>query len=130
MFTVASLAAGQESGYMALPFESVFGSTWDVRRYDNGSFSTIDTGPGGFAGGDLALMRRDGDYVETYKSIDGGDNWLLRTRTLDTTYIGPFFFVLGVTGVETSWGDLGGGLRNRAHIYRILKAEAGVRLPA
>ena len=123
MYTVESVVLGAVDGYQGLMGQGVSGNFWILRRVDNGVATDIGLTPGSTdltAG--LALMRRYGNDVEMWHSTDGGASWTLRVTATDPTYInGPWFFVLGTTGVETGWSALGGGVKNRQVIYRVLK---------
>lgn len=118
MLTVASLAVGSREGYICVPHNNVGTDTWQLRKYTGlASFTEIHSVNLGPPNGAYVLMRRDGDLVETYVSADT-TSWTLVNQVADTTYLGPFFFVLGTTGTNEGWDAMGGGLRNRQHMYR------------
>ena len=127
MYTVDSLLhTGLPNGYQCLPHNSIGAWTWTLRRYDNGNPTAIDSGPEGTMGNtDIVLMRRVGTNIEVWHWRPSTDVWVLRHDVADTTYtIGPFYFIYGATGVETGWQGIGGGVKNRQHIYRWLRAPA------
>jgi hypothetical protein len=121
MYTVTSVALGKPNGYQALHGFGIGGIYFSIRRYDDGTPTEIaGSGPGPGTGG-IMLLRRNGNDVECWMSADNGANWTLMCSATDTNYVtGPFYFVYGDTGVETGWTIVGGGIRNRSHIYRWL----------
>lgn len=128
-YTIDSILLGAANGYQALHGVGVGGIYVTIRRYDGGVPTTPAQSGGSFTGrhGGIWLMRRNASDIELWSSGDSGANWDFEYAITDTTYTtGPFFFVYGNTGVETSWIGIGGGVRNRQFIYRVLRAQPGI----
>jgi hypothetical protein len=121
MYTTDSLTYGgaNVNGYQCIPWAAIGGTEWALRRYDNGVYTGLGAVSAGMVQDDIALMRRNGNNIETWRWSVASDTWTKINDVTDTTYMyGPWSFILGTTGVETGWKDLGGGLKNRQMIYR------------
>lgn len=88
---------------------------WSLRRYSNGGFTQIAGVLGGqhlSGGGDLALLRINGNEVEVFYSLDDGANWTMIMSATDTTYRTGLYLSLGIStddGGNPGWINFGGG---------------------
>lgn len=120
MFTIESVAVGERRGYICLPHNNVGTDTWSLRKYTGFTFVQIHSVNAAPLGLDvLALMRIKNGLIETWRSDDDGANWTLHNQVADPgDYVGPWYFVLGSSGHNEGWTEIGGGRTNRQHMYR------------
>lgn len=103
---------------------------WEIRRYDNGSPSTIafsETVGFGLSEGQMVLFRRNGDNVEGFRSTDGGTNWSSILSASATEYTTDLYAMLGAGGNVMGWDNFGGGPgRHIPQIYRWIIIPPGL----
>lgn len=113
------LTAGVEpDGYLMVMGQGVSGNFWDLRRYDDGQVTSIASAGGTLPGANYCLLRIVGAQVEVWMDDGTGLNWTLIASATDSTHRGAFFMHYGATGLNTGWGEVGGGPVVKSQIYR------------
>lgn len=119
----APVNSGRKVGYLAL-FGGGIGKAYQLRRYDGDPvWATLAEVGDGYP--DKILLRTNGPDVEVWGEDAGV--WSLKISEPDNTYRGPFNLFLGIED-PTSGGlcisCMGGGVKNRTQIYRVLRGLA------
>lgn len=113
---------GVRDGYTFHYGQSAGNNFWQIRRYDDGSLTSIafdNTPTEVLSEGHMALVRRNGNDIEGWHSTDSGANWTLILAATDTAYTTDLYAMLGAGGNVMGWDDFGGGpLTFIPQIYR------------
>lgn len=119
----STVGAGAVDGYR---FRLENESNYTLRRFNNGvTGSLLDSDAGVIPGAIHMLIRRNGNDVEGWVSVDQ-NTWTLVVSATDTTYTTGFYLSLGIIDESNSqilgWDNFGGGAEaNRTQIYRWIK---------
>jgi hypothetical protein len=123
IWTAAGVHGGYAEGWQCLPWDAIGDNVFLLRGYQGGaevvSTSVVETLGGT---GSRCVMDYDEStgVCDIWHSIPGTEAGYGGAPILSASMAlaGPYYVSFGMTGVETGWGEVGGGRVQHTQIYR------------
>jgi hypothetical protein len=106
--------SGDPSGWLCIPWDPPSANPqWLLRKYTAGSFSTVVTQTNALPGNlEYVMVRLTASDVECWLGSTDAQTWTQIISYSDSAYRSNLYMHLGLTGIETEWSEMGGGLNN------------------